>query len=52
MNNKPKILLVEDEVSHQLIISSALKKHFDVVVASNFDEAKIILYDNEFSLAL
>jgi two-component system, OmpR family, phosphate regulon response regulator PhoB len=52
VNNKPKILLVEDEVSHQLIISSALKKHFDVVVASNFDEAKIILYDNEFSLAL
>ncbi len=52
LQTQDKILLVEDEESHQLIILSALKKQYDINVVSNVNDALEELDKNNFSLII
>src|SRR5690606_23802957 len=48
----PKILVVEDERSHQLIIEKSLLGFYDFQIASSASEAKQLLADNTYDLFL
>lgn len=47
-----KILLVEDEVTHQMIIKKALDPNWEVEVSGSYEEAKARLAEDSFDLFL
>lgn len=50
--DKPRILIVEDEVSHQLLIQKALEGQFEICLASTYAEAKTLIERESFDLFL
>jgi len=51
-NNKPKLLIVEDDTSSQTYYSVILKGQYDVCIVSTVEDAKTALEENDFSLAI
>ena len=49
---RPKVLVVEDEKSHQLIIQKSLSGFYDFMMASSVAEARILINANQFDVFL
>lgn len=47
-----KVLLVEDEKAHQLIISRSLSENFSIDVAGSYSEAQRLISDGEYDIFL
>ncbi|NQV30085.1 MAG: response regulator [Candidatus Marinimicrobia bacterium] len=50
--SKPKLLIVEDDISSQQYYSVVLRELFDLSIASTVEQAKQALADEKFELAL